>query len=88
MIYQIKIRQFGKANNCNIILFSAKHCYIKKDNGQIVINIDWLNTQEGNRSINSNILYYCKKIPVYLLTNFCILLDIINRAQTLVLDYS
>lgn len=46
---------------------------------------DLLTIQDGEKTcIGLGILYYCKKIPACLLTNFNIQLGIVNKAQTLV----
>ena len=50
------------------MLFLAEHYYTKKDDGQIVHNIDLLNIQDGDGFISLSILYYSKGMPAYLLT--------------------
>lgn len=81
MINQIQIKQFAKANNCNIIFFPAQHSYTKKDKGQIVNDTDLLAIQDDKKiCIEPSILYYCREIFACLLTNLNTQLDMINKA--------
>ena len=73
----------AKANNCNVIFFATDHCHAKKNDDQNVNDTNLLNVHHGDGSISPGILYYCKKMPACLLTNFSTQLDIFNEAQTL-----
>ena len=69
-INQIQIKRFAKAHNRNVIHFPTKHSHEKKDGGQIVDDADLLTVQDSEETcIEPGILYYCKKMPVCLLTN-------------------
>ncbi len=50
----------------------------------MVNNTDLLNVQDGDGSIGPGILYYCKGMSAYLLTNLSTQLDKVNRARILV----
>ncbi len=84
-INRIQIKLFAKAHNRDIILFLAEHSHTKKDGSQIVDNKNLLPVLDGKGTcIGSGILYYCKKMPAYLLTNINMQLSIVNGARTLV----
>lgn len=59
--------------------------YIKKDGDQIIDNTDLLTVQDGiGICIRSGILYYYKGMPVYLLININMQLNMVNIAEILV----
>ncbi len=57
----------------------------KKDGGQIVDDTDLVIIQNGEETcIGLGILYYCKGMSAYLLTNMNMQLAMVNGAQTLI----
>ncbi len=84
-INRIQIKRFVKAHNRNVIFFPAEHSHTKKNGGQIVDDTDLLTVQDGERTcIGPGILYYCKGMPAYLLTNMNTQLGMVNGARILV----
>ncbi len=83
LINRLQIERFAWSVGHDIIIFPAQHSRIKREGGENVLHKDLFFIQNGDHGATGpGSLYYCKGMPVALLTNMCTALGIVNRARS------
>lgn len=77
-----RIERFARFVGYNIVIFSAQHSHIKREERKTILQKDLFSIQDRDRgAIGLGLLYYYKGLPVALLINMCTALSIVNDIQ-------
>ncbi len=81
LINRLQIERFARSVGHDIIIFPAQHSRTKREGRENVLHKDLFSIQDGDHGATGpGLLYYCKGMPVALLTNMCTALGMVNRA--------
>ncbi len=83
LINHLQIERFARFVGHHIVIFPAQHSRTRRKGGKAILQKDLFSIQDKNRGATSlGLLYYCKGMPVALLTNICTALGMINGARS------
>ena len=83
LINRLQIERFAHSVGHNIVIFRAQHSRTKREGGKVILQKDLFSIQDGDRGATGpGLLYYCKGMPVALLTNMCTALGMVNDARS------
>ncbi len=83
LINCLQIERFARSIGYDIVIFPAQHNRTRRERGKAILQKDLFSIQDGDRgATGSGLLYYCKGMPVALLTNMCTTLGMVNGARS------
>ncbi len=83
LINRLQIGRFARSVGHDIIIFPAQHSCTKREGEENVLYKDLFSFQDGDHEATGpGLLYYCKGMPIALLTNICTVLGIVNGARS------
>ena len=69
LINCLQIERFARSVGHDIVIFPAQYSHTKRERGKIILQKDLFSIQDGNGGATGpGLLYYCKDMPVALLT--------------------
>lgn len=83
LINRLQIERFARSVGHDIVIFPAQHSRTKREGGEAILQKDLFSIQDGDcGATGPGLLYYCKGMPVALLTNMCTALGMVNGARS------
>ncbi len=83
LIHCLQIERFAQSVGHDIIIFPAQHSCTKREGGENILHKNLFSIQDGDYvATGPGLLYYCKEMPVALLTNIYTALGMVNGAQS------
>ena len=83
LINCLQIERFARSVCHDIVIVLAQYSRTKRERGKVILQKDLFSIQDGDRGATGpGLLYYCKGMPVALLTNMCTALGMVNGARS------
>ncbi len=83
LINRLQIERFARSIGHDIVIFPAQYSHTKREGGKVILQKDLFPIQDGDYgATDPGLLYYCKGMPVALLTNRCTALGMVNGVRS------